>query len=154
MSKIAIFPGSFDPITRGHVDIVNKGLLIFDKIIISIGNNAKKTTLFSLEQRIGWIKETFKNNPNVEVQSYQGLTIDFCKQVNAQFILRGLRSPGDFEYEQNIAYANKEMVPDIETVFLLSGLSYSNISSTIVRDIIIHKGNFQKFVPEGLNITI
>lgn len=154
MSKIAIFPGSFDPITRGHVDIVNKGLLIFDKIIISIGNNAKKTTLFSLEQRIGWIKETFKNNPKVEVQSYQGLTIDFCKQVNAQFILRGLRSPGDFEYEQNIAYANKEMVPDIETVFLLSGLSYSNISSTIVRDIIIHKGNFQKFVPEGLNITI
>lgn len=154
MSKIAIFPGSFDPITRGHVDIVHKGLLIFDKIIISIGNNAKKTSLFSLEQRIGWIKETFKNNSKVEVQSYQGLTIDFCKQVNAQFILRGLRSPGDFEYEQNIAYANKEMVPDIETVFLLSGLSYSNISSTIVRDIIIHKGNFQKFVPEGLNITI
>jgi len=101
-----------------------------------------------------WIKETFKDNAKVDVQSYQGLTIDFCKQVDAQFILRGLRSPGDFEYEQNIAYANKEMVPDIETVFLLSGLSYSNISSTIVRDIIIHKGNFQKFVPEGLNITI
>ncbi len=154
MSKIAIFPGSFDPITRGHVDIVNKGLLIFDKIIISIGINAKKTSLFSLEQRMDWIKETFKDNAKVDVQSYQGLTIDFCKQVDAQFILRGLRSPGDFEYEQNIAYANKEMVPDIETVFLLSGLSYSNISSTIVRDIIIHKGNFQKFVPEGLNITI
>ena len=150
MSKIALFPGSFDPITKGHVDIVVKGLGIFDTIIIAIGSNAKKTCLFTLEQRITWIKQIFTNQPRVQVTHYTGLTIDFAKHNNAGFILRGLRSPGDFEYEQQIAYANKELVDEIETVFLLSSASYSNISSTIVRDIIINKGNYTKFVPEGI----
>jgi len=150
MSKIALFPGSFDPITRGHVDVILKGLSIFDKIIVAIGVNSKKQSLFTMEQRMGWIKEVFKEQDRVEVISYQGLTIEFCKEVNAGFILRGIRSGGDFEYEQSIAYANKVMVPEVETVFLLSSPSYNNISSTIVRDIIINKGNYSKFVPEGL----
>jgi pantetheine-phosphate adenylyltransferase len=150
MKKIALFPGSFDPITRGHVDIVLKGLSMFDQIIIAIGVNTQKKALFTLEQKMGWIQQVFKEHPNVVVQSYQGLTVEYCKQVGAEFILRGLRSGSDFEHEQNIAYANKELVPEIETVFLLSSPSYSNISSTIVRDIIINKGNYAKFVPEGI----
>ncbi len=151
-NKIALFPGTFDPITKGHVAIVEKGLLLFDKIIIAIGVNAKKTTLFDLEQRKNWIIETFSKYPQVEVKDFKGLTIDFAKVNNAKYILRGLRSPGDFEYEQQIAYANKELVPEIETVFLLSELGYSNISSTIVRDIIINKGDYAKFVPSCIRL--
>ncbi|MBC7426896.1 MAG: pantetheine-phosphate adenylyltransferase [Bacteroidia bacterium] len=148
--KTALFPGSFDPITKGHVDIIKKGLLIFDRIVVAIGKNSKKNNLFDIDQRAEWIRQVFKDEKRVSVETYDGLTIEFCKKINAGFILRGLRSPGDFEYEQNIAYANKELVPDIETVFLLSGLSYSNISSTIVREVIIHKGDYTKFVPEGI----
>lgn len=151
MNRIALFPGSFDPITKGHVDIVEKGLSIFDTIIIAIGSNAKKTNLFTIEQRIAWINKLFKGNERIKVTNYSGLTIDFAKQNNASFILRGLRSASDFEYEQQIAYANKELVGEIETVFLLSSASYTNISSTIVRDIIINKGNYTKFVPEGIS---
>lgn len=151
MNRIALFPGSFDPITKGHVDIVEKGLTIFDTIIIAIGSNAKKTNLFTIEQRIAWINKLFKGNERIKVTNYSGLTIDFAKQNNASFILRGLRSASDFEYEQQIAYANKELVGEIETVFLLSSASYTNISSTIVRDIIINKGNYTKFVPEGIS---
>lgn len=150
MSRIAVFPGSFDPITRGHVDVINKGLGIFDKIIIAIGKNSKKTSLFSIEQRSGWIQQVFKDEPRLEIQSYEGLTVDFCKTAGASFILRGIRSGADFEYEQGIAFANKEMVPEVETVFLLSSPSSNTISSTIVRDIIINKGNYEKFVPEGI----
>lgn len=150
MAKVALFPGSFDPITKGHVDIVEKGLLIFDKIIIAIGSNAKKTNLFPIEKRMEWIKKVFENEPRVEVTSYTGLTVNFGKEAGAGFILRGLRSPGDFEYEQQIAYANKEMIGEIETVFLLSSPFYTNISSTIVRDIIINNGNYSKFVPDGI----
>ena len=149
MSRIAIFPGSFDPITNGHVDVINKGLGIFDKIIVAIGKNSKKTNLFTIEQRSGWIQQIFKDK-RIEVTSYEGLTIDFCKEVGAGFILRGIRSGADFEYEQGIAFANKEMVPEIETVFLLSSPSNNTISSTIVRDIIINKGNYSKFVPAGI----
>jgi pantetheine-phosphate adenylyltransferase len=151
MGKTALFPGSFDPITKGHVDIVEKGLLIFDRIVI--GSNVKKTTLFTIEQRIAWIEQVFKNDPRVEVKAYTGLTVNYCQEVGAQFILRGLRSAGDFEYEQQIAFANKELVGNVETVFLLSSPYYTNISSTIVRDIIINKGNYGKFVPEGLVIS-
>lgn len=150
MDKIALFPGSFDPITKGHVDIVEKGLLIFDRIVIAIGSNVKKTTLFTIEQRIAWIQQVFKNEPRVDVKAYSGLTVNYCNEVGAQFILRGLRSAGDFEYEQQIAFANKELVGTVETVFLLSSPYYTNISSTIVRDIIINKGNYGKFVPEGI----
>ncbi len=150
MGKIALFPGSFDPITRGHVDVAKKGLQIFDKIIIAIGKNTKKSSLFTIEQRIGWIKQVFEADPRIEVIAYEGLTVEFCKKAGAGFILRGVRSGADFEYEQSIAFANKEMVPEVETVFLLSSPSYNTISSTIVRDIIINKGNYSKFVPEGI----
>ncbi len=150
MEKIALFPGSFDPITKGHVDIVEKGLDIFDKIVIAIGSNVKKTTLFTIEQRIAWIQKVFANEPRVDVKAYTGLTVNYCKEVNAHFILRGLRSAGDFEYEQQIAFANKELVGTVETVFLLSSPYYTNISSTIVRDIIINKGDYSKFVPDGI----
>jgi pantetheine-phosphate adenylyltransferase len=150
MNKTAIFPGSFDPITRGHVDVVMKGLGIFDSIIIAIGKNSKKTSLFTIEQRIGWIRQVFAGESRVDVVSYEGLTVEFCKTAGAGFIMRGVRSGADFEYEQSIAFANKEMVPEVETVLLLSSPSYTNISSTIVRDIIINKGNYSKFVPEGI----
>ncbi len=150
MEKTALFPGSFDPITKGHVDIVEKGLLIFDKIVIAIGSNVKKTTLFTIEQRIAWIEKVFANEPRVTVKAYAGLTVNYCAEIGAQFILRGLRSAGDFEYEQQIAFANKELVGNVETMFLLSSPYYTNISSTIVRDIIINKGNYGKFVPEGI----
>lgn len=150
MQKIALFPGSFDPITRGHVDIISKGLGIFDRIIIGIGSNTSKKPLFSIEQRMEWIRRVFTGESRLEVMSYEGLTVSFCKELNANYIIRGLRSGLDFEYEQSIAFANKEMEPGIETVFLLSSPSYSNISSTIVRDIIVNKGDYSKFVPAGI----
>ena len=151
MDKIALFPGSFDPITKGHTDIIKKGLGVFDKVIVAIGVNAQKKTMFSLEQRTAWIQAMFKDEPRIEVKSYEGLTIEFCRQVNAGFILRGLRSCKDFEYERDIACANKDLVPGIETVFLLSDPAFGHISSTIVRDVIVNKGDYSKFVPEGLN---
>lgn len=152
MEKIALFPGSFDPITKGHYEIVLKGLELFDKIIIGVGVNSSKKTLYSVEQRIAMIQQVFSQYPQISVVPYEGLTVAFCKSVNAGFILRGLRSGLDFEYEQSIAFANKELDPDIETVFLLSSPSYSNISSTIVRDIIANKGDYTKFIPKGLTL--
>ena len=150
MKKIALFPGSFDPITKGHVDIIKKSLLIFDQVVIGIGTNSSKKPLFTIEQRMAWINEVFKDETRLDIQIYSGLTIEFCKQIHANFIVRGLRSGLDFEYEQSIAFANKEMETSIETVFLLSSPSTSNISSTIVRDIIINKGDYSKFVPQGI----
>lgn len=150
MKKIALFPGSFDPITKGHVDIIKKSLLIFDQVVIGIGTNSAKKPLFTIEQRMSWINQVFKDETRLDIQIYSGLTIEFCKQIHANFIVRGLRSGLDFEYEQSIAFANKEMEPSIETVFLLSSPSTSNISSTIVRDIIINKGDYSKFVPPGI----
>jgi pantetheine-phosphate adenylyltransferase len=152
--KIALFPGSFDPITKGHFDIITKGLSIFDKIIVAIGHNTNKKSLFSVEERKKWIEDLFINEPRVEIVAYTGLTIEFCKKVNANFILRGLRTSVDFDYEQSIAYANKELVSTIETVFLLSSPAYFNISSTIVRDIIVNGGDYQKFVPDTVVINL
>jgi pantetheine-phosphate adenylyltransferase len=152
--KIALFPGSFDPITKGHFDIITKGLSIFDKIVVAIGHNTNKKSLFSVEERKKWIEDLFINEPRVEIVAYTGLTIEFCKKVNANFILRGLRTSVDFDYEQSIAYANKELVSTIETVFLLSSPAYFNISSTIVRDIIVNGGEYQKFVPDTVVINL
>ena len=152
MEKIALFPGSFDPITKGHYEIVLKGRELFDKIIIGVGVNSSKKTLYSVEQRIAMIQQVFSQYHQISVVPYEGLTVAFCKSVNAGFILRGLRSGLDFEYEQSIAFANKELDPDIETVFLLSSPSYSNISSTIVLDIIANKGDYTKFIPKGLTL--
>lgn len=144
--KKAVFPGSFDPITIGHVDIIQRALPMFDKIIIAIGKNAEKKYMFSLEQRIEFIEQVFENHPKIEVQTYSGLTVDFCKQNEVNFILRGLRNPADFEFEKAIAQTNRKL-ENIETVFLLTSAETSFISSSIVRDILRNGGDANKFIP-------
>ena len=150
--KIAVFPGSFDPVTKGHTDIINRGLKLFDEIIIAIGINSEKKYMFDLKKREQWLEEIYKNNSNVSVRSYTGLTVDFCKNSGADFILRGVRSVSDMEFERSIATMNKALVPGIETVFLFSDPSVSAISSTIVRDIIRNGGDASQFIPEGIKI--
>jgi pantetheine-phosphate adenylyltransferase len=150
MSKIAIFPGSFDPITIGHENIVQRALPLFDKIIIAIGYNTNKSGFFPLEKRIDWIKQVFKGEDKIVVDHYDGLTIDFCKKVNAKFILRGLRTAADFEYERSIAQMNKLMYSEIDTIFLLTTPEYTPVNSTTVRDIIRHGGDASIFLPSGL----
>ena len=152
MEKTAIFPGSFDPFTIGHESIVRRAMPMFDKIIIMIGNNTSKKSYFSLKQRIHWINQVFANNPGVEVKSHNGLTVDFCKKVNAGYILRGLRTSADFEYERAIAQMNKKLYPEVETVFLLTMPEHTPVNSSIVRDIIMHGGNASMFLPEGLKM--
>ncbi|MDG1384531.1 MAG: pantetheine-phosphate adenylyltransferase [Flavobacteriaceae bacterium] len=147
----AIFPGSFDPITLGHVDIINRGVTLFDEVIIAIGENSSKNYMFSLEERIAFIKTTFKDNPKVSVVSYSGLTIDFCKAIGVEFILRGLRNPADFEFEKAIAHTNRHL-STIETVFLLTSAKTSFISSSIVREIIRYDGDYKKLVPDAVRI--
>jgi pantetheine-phosphate adenylyltransferase len=152
MNKTAILPGSFDPITVGHVDIVNRALPLFDEIVVAIGVNTQKKSLFSLEQRMEWIRKVFKNEPKVKVESYNGLTVNYCKQRNAKYIIRGIRSSADFEYEKTIAQLNHMMVPDIDTFLILSSPELSAISSTIVREIIIGNGDTSKFLPKEVVI--
>lgn len=147
----AVFPGSFDPITLGHYDIIERGLPLFDEIIIAIGVNADKKYMFDLEQRIFFIKEAFKEEPKIRVMSYSGLTIDFCNEQNASFILRGLRNPADFEFEKAIAHTNRKL-SDIETVFLLTSSGKSYISSSIVRDVIRNQGDYTGLVPDTVRI--
>ena len=149
--KKAVFPGSFDPITLGHVDLIYRGLEIFDEIIIAIGVNADKKQLFSLEDKIQQIKNTFINEPRIKVVSYKGLTIDFCKSVNSKYILRGLRNSSDFNYEQSIAQTNSSL-SSIESVFLISSPQLAHISSTIVRDIIRNEGDYKSLVPKSVVI--
>ena len=151
MMKKAVFPGSFDPITLGHVDLIYRGLEIFDEIIIAIGVNADKKQLFSLEDKIQQIKNTFINEPRIKVASYKGLTIDFCKSVNSKYILRGLRNSSDFNYEQSIAQTNSSL-SSIESVFLISSPQLAHISSTIVRDIIRNEGDCKNLVPKSVVI--
>lgn len=145
----AIFPGSFDPITLGHYDIIKRALPLFDEIVIAIGINAEKKYMFSLEDRKKFIEESFKNEPKVSVITYEGLTIDLCHKLNAQFILRGLRNPADFEFEKAIAHTNRQL-SDIETVFLLTAIDTSHISSSIVRDVIRNGGDYTILVPESV----
>lgn len=145
--RIAVFPGSFDPVTLGHVNIVERALPLFDKIIIAIGVNSQKQSFFPAEQRVSWLKEIFSKYPNVQVQSYEGLTVEFCNSVNAQYILRGVRNSIDFEYERTIAALNKSMYTNIETVILVSAPEFSHVSSTIVRELIRYKGKFDHLVP-------
>ncbi len=145
--KRAIFPGSFDPITLGHVDIIDRALPLFDEIVIAIGLNADKKYMFSHEQRTQFIEQTFAKEPKIKVVSYSGLTIDFCKKIEADFILRGLRNPADFEFEKAIAQTNRKLA-GIETVFLLTSATTAFISSSIVRDIVRHNGNIKGFVPD------
>ena len=147
----AIFPGSFDPITLGHEDIIKRAIPLFDEIVIAIGINAEKKYMFTLEDRKKFIEETFQNEPSISVIFYEGLTIDICKKINANFILRGLRNPADFEFEKAIAHTNRRM-SKIETVFLLTAAKTSYISSSIVRDVIRNGGEYQLLVPEAVRV--
>jgi pantetheine-phosphate adenylyltransferase len=149
--KLAVFPGSFDPITKGHEDIVRRALPLFDKIVIAIGVNSKKQSLFDLEQRAEWIKSVFGEEEKIEVMSFEGLTVHFCQSLNAQYILRGLRNSSDFDYEKTISQLNSAL-GNIETVFLISSPEYSHISSTIVREIILGNGDASSFIPPQIRL--
>ncbi len=150
--RIALFPGSFDPITVAHVDIVRRALPLFDQIVVGIGLNSSKQSFLTAEQRAEIVSAAFANDHNIKVQTYYGLTIDFAKEIGASYMVRGIRSSSDFEYERAIAQINKTMMPELETIILLSMPEYSAISSTIVRDILRNKGDVSPFVPkETLN---
>ena len=151
MKKRAVFPGSFDPLTLGHTDIIDRAISLFDEIIIAIGTNSSKKYMFSLEERRAFIEKTYANQPKVIVDTYQGLTIEYCKKVNSQFILRGLRNPADFEFEKAIAQTNRKM-SEIETIFLLTSADTSYISSSIVRDIIVNHGDVSMLVPKSVEL--
>lgn len=149
-NRIAVFPGSFDPIHIGHIDIIQRALPLFDKIIIGIGLNSQKKYLFPTELRRDWIRQVFKSENKVDVKTYEGLTVNFCQQQNAQIILRGLRSSADFVFEKHIAQMNQAMNRNIETVFLLSNPSLAMISSSIIRDVLLNNGDVSQFVPEEI----
>jgi pantetheine-phosphate adenylyltransferase len=148
MKRIALFPGTFDPITVGHVNILQRAIPLFDEIVIGIGKNSSKSTLFPLELREEWIKEVFRDTPSVKVAAYEGLTVDFCQKIDAHYILRGLRSMSDFDYEKNIAQMNKLVNLDVESVFLMCDPAYTPISSSVVRDIIRNGGDTTPYLPK------
>jgi pantetheine-phosphate adenylyltransferase len=150
MQRIALFPGTFDPITIGHLDIIHRALPVFDKLVIGIGRNANKTAMFSEEQRVKWIKDIFGDNPTVSVVVYEGLTVECCRKVGANFIVRGIRYVNDFEYEKAIADMNRSLDKDIETVFLTCLPQYTSVASTLVRDVIRNGGNARQFLPEAV----
>ena len=148
--RICLFPGTFDPVTLGHTDIIDRALPLFDKIYVGIGINALKSPMFTAEQRMRWFNEIYKNNPKVESCIYEGLTVQFCKKINANFILRGIRYVSDFEYEKTIADANRTLDRSIETVFLTGEPKYTSVASTIVRDIIKNGGDASPFLPNAV----
>ena len=149
--KRALFPGSFDPITLGHFDIIRRALALFDEIVVAIGVNGDKNYMFTVEQRKEFIEKAFADEPKVKVSTYQGLTVDYCREIDAQFILRGLRNPADFEFEKAIAHTNRTL-SKIETVFLLTAARPSFISSSIVRDVIRNNGDYTVLVPESVRV--
>jgi pantetheine-phosphate adenylyltransferase len=152
--KIAVFPGSFDPITVGHEALVLRALPLFDEIIVAIGNNALKQYFFDLEKRREWIEWVFRKHKKIKVAIYEGLTVDFCRQTEASYILRGLRTAADFEFERGVGQVNKLLHQDIETIFLLTAPEHTPISSSIVRDVFRNGGDISLFIPEGLKLTI
>jgi pantetheine-phosphate adenylyltransferase len=152
MSRIAVFPGSFDPITKGHEDLIKRSLSLFDKIYIAIGVNADKKYMFDLEQRKEWIRQTFMFEDKVEVDHYEGLTVNYCRRVGASFILRGLRNAEDFQFEKSIAQMNRELGGEIDTLFLVTNPEYAAYSSSIVRDIYRNKGDVTKFIPNTIQL--
>lgn len=150
MKKIALFPGSFDPITVAHIDILNRALPLFDEVVVGIGLNNTKQGFISTEKKEEMLRLIFQNNPKVKVATYQGLTVEFCKEIGAQYMIRGIRSTADFEYEKAISQMNQSMHPEIESVFILSRPGFSAISSTIVRDILRNGGDISQFVPKEI----
>jgi pantetheine-phosphate adenylyltransferase len=154
MSRICLFPGTFDPITFGHLDIIERALPMFDKLYIGIGVNANKAPMFSPELRISWINKLFENEPKVEAVIYEGLTVECCKKVNARLILRGIRYVSDFEYEKAIADMNRSLDPHIETIFLTCLPQFTSVASTLVRDVIRNGGDVAKFVPDVVLQTL
>ena len=152
MEKIAVFPGSFDPITKGHVSIVIRAIPLFDKIIVAIGKNSVKQGYFDIEKRIEWIKYAFKNNPTVSATVFEGLTVDFCEKMSATHILRGIRNSADFEYEKNIAQMNRSIQPALETIFLLTTPELTHIHSSLIREIHRYGGDIAQFIPDGISL--
>lgn len=150
--KMAVFPGSFDPITVGHEAIINRALPLFDEIVLAIGVNSNKKYFFALEERMSILENCFKDQPKITITSYEGLTIEYCKTIGASHILRGLRTAADFDFERTIALMNKKMAPELETVFLISEPEHSAISSTVVRDILKNGGDISQFVPANFPI--
>ncbi len=150
--KIAVFPGSFDPITKGHVDIVKRALPLFDEVILAVGINSIKSGLFPLEQRLGWLEAVFADEPKVKVDHFEGLTVHFCQKVGANYLIRGLRNASDFDYEKTISQLNTIIGDDLDTVFFISKPEFSHISSTIVREIIKGQGATDAFLPEQIKI--
>tara|TARA_X000001036_G_C20418526_1_gene700144 strand:+ start:111 stop:563 length:453 start_codon:yes stop_codon:yes gene_type:complete len=149
--KKAIFPGSFDPITIGHVDIIKRAMKVFDEIIIAVGDNTDKKYMFPKEKRVEFVKQTFNNYNSIKIESYSGLTVDFCNKNNTEFMIRGLRNPADFEFEKSIALTNRKMT-DIETIFFLTSPENSFVSSSIVRDLIRNSGDYKLFIPKGITL--
>ena len=154
MQRICLFPGTFDPVTLGHTDIINRALPLFDKLVVGIGRNTNKEPMFSEDERVGWLREIYKGNDKVEVLTYDGLTVDCCKKVNANFILRGIRYVNDFEYEKAIADMNRSIAGNIETIFLTCLPQYTSVASTLVRDVLRNGGNVSQFLPAAVNNAI
>jgi len=152
MKNIAVFPGSFSPFTLGHKSVVDSALMLFDKVIIAVGNNPEKNQYFSIEERLDWINAVYKKNTKIEVKRYEGLTVDFCKKANANFIIRGLRDSHDFKFEKNIAQMNKKLNAEVETIFIITPAELSHISSSLLRDIIKNGGDINEFIPKEITI--
>ncbi len=154
MQRICLFPGTFDPVTLGHTDIINRALPLFDKLVVGIGRNVNKVPMFSEQQRLQWLRDIYKNNPKVHAVVYDGLTVQCCKEVGANFILRGIRYVNDFEYEKAIADMNRSLENDIETIFLTCLPQYTSVASTLVRDVLKNRGDVSNFLPLEVNETI
>lgn len=154
MNRVCLFPGTFDPVTLGHIDIINRAMPLFDKVIVGIGRNVNKVPMFSEEMRLQWVKDIYKNEPKVEAVLYDGLTVNCCKQVGANFILRGIRYVNDFEYEKAIADMNRSLEGHIETVFLTCLPQFTSVASTLVRDVYKNGGDVSQFLPDAVNLSI
>lgn len=154
MQRICLFPGTFDPVTLGHIDIIDRALPLFDKLVIGIGRNVNKVPMFTEEQRLKWLKEIYKDNPKVDAVVYDGLTVDCCEQVGAKFILRGIRYVNDFEYEKAIADMNRSLDGHIDTVFLTCLPQFTSVASTLVRDVLKNGGDVSQFLPDVVNQSL
>jgi pantetheine-phosphate adenylyltransferase len=152
--RICLFPGTFDPVTLGHIDIINRATTLFDKVVIGIGRNAGKTPMFDEALRLQWLREIYAHNPNVEARVYEGLTVKCCEEVGAKYIVRGIRYVNDFEYEKAIADMNRSLAGDIETVFLTCMPEFTSVASTLVRDVLKNGGDVSRFLPEAVNRSI